>query len=54
MPVDDRRTFEVKDTTYAVRIPKVQDIKEANELRSRTFNEALSRGDFSETSLNQS
>ena len=46
MPVDDRRTFEVEDTTYAVRIPKVQDIKEANELRSRTFNEALSRGDL--------
>ena len=46
MPVDDRRTFEVNDTTYAVRIPKVQDIKEANELRSRTFNEALARGDL--------
>ena len=46
MPVDDRRTFEVDGTTYAVRIPKVQDIKEANELRSRTFNEALSRGDL--------
>ena len=46
MPVDDRRTFEVNETTYAVRIPKVQDIKEANELRSRTFNEALSRGDL--------
>ena len=46
MPVDDRRTFEIDGTTYAVRIPKVQDIKEANELRSRTFNEALSRGDL--------
>lgn len=46
MPVNDRRTFEVDGTTYAVRIPKVQDIKEANELRSRTFNEALSRGDL--------
>jgi hypothetical protein len=46
MPVDDRREFEVDGTTYAVRIPKVQDIKEANELRSRTFNEALSRGDL--------
>jgi hypothetical protein len=46
MPVDDRRMFEVNGTTYAVRIPKVQDIKEANELRSRTFNEALSRGDL--------
>ena len=46
MPVDDRRTFEVNGTAYAVRIPKVQDIKEANELRSRTFNEALSRGDL--------
>tara|TARA_R110000824_G_scaffold10866_5_gene47607 strand:- start:3057 stop:4013 length:957 start_codon:yes stop_codon:yes gene_type:complete len=46
MPVNDRREFEVDGTTYAVRIPKVQDIKEANELRSRTFNEALSRGDL--------
>ena len=46
MPVNDRRTFEVDGTTYAVRIPKVQDIKEANELRSRTFNEALARGDL--------
>jgi len=46
MPVDDRREFEVDGTMYAVRIPKVQDIKEANELRSRTFNEALSRGDL--------
>ena len=46
MPVDDRRTFEIDGTTYAVRIPKVQDIKEANALRSRTFNEALSRGDL--------
>jgi hypothetical protein len=46
MPVNDRREFEVNGTTYAVRIPKVQDIKEANELRSRTFNEALSRGDL--------
>ena len=46
MPVEDRRTFEVEGTTYAVRIPKVQEIKEANELRSRTFNEALSRGDL--------
>ena len=46
MPVDDRRTFKVDETSYAVRIPKVQEIKEANELRSRTFNEALARGDL--------
>ena len=47
MPIeDDRRTFEVDGKEYAVRIPKIQDIKEANELRSKTFNESLSRGDL--------
>jgi hypothetical protein len=46
MPVDDRREFTVDGADYAVRIPKVQDIKEANELRSRTFNESLQRGDL--------
>jgi hypothetical protein len=47
MPIEDgKRTFEVDGTEYAVRIPKVQDIKEANELRSKTFNEALGRGDM--------
>ena len=47
MPIeDDRRIFEVDGKEYAVRIPKIQDIKEANELRSKTFNESLSRGDL--------
>ena len=47
MPIeDDRRTFEVDGKEYAVRIPKIQDIKEAHELRSKTFNESLSRGDL--------
>ena len=47
MPIEDeRRTFEVDGKEYAVRIPKIQDIKEANELRSKTFNESLSRGDL--------
>ena len=47
MPIEDgKRTFEVDGAKYAVRIPKVQDIKEANELRSKTFNEALGRGDM--------
>ena len=43
---DDRREFEVNGKTYAVRVPTVQEIKEANETRSRTFNEALNRGDM--------
>lgn len=42
----DRREFDVEGTTYAVRVPKVQEIKEANEMRSKTFNESLSRGDL--------
>ena len=43
---DDKRDFEVNGKQYAVRVPTVQEIKEANETRSRTFNEALNRGDL--------
>ena len=42
----DKREFEVGGKQYAVRVPTVQEIKEANETRSRTFNEALQRGDM--------
>ena len=43
---DDKRDFTVNGKEYAVRVPTVQEIKEANETRSRTFNDALQRGDM--------
>ena len=47
MPENDtKRTFEVDGTTYAVRVPTVDEIKGANGIRASTFNEALSRGDM--------
>jgi hypothetical protein len=42
----EKRTFEVDDKTYAVRRPKVEEIRKANEIRSKAFNEALQRGDM--------
>ena len=41
-----RREFTVEGKKYAVRVPTVQDIKEANEMRAKTFNTSLSRGDL--------
>ena len=41
-----RRNFIVDGKKYAVRVPQVQDIKEANEMRAKTFNTSLSRGDL--------
>ena len=49
MPEDKaktRREFTVEGKKYAVRVPQVQDIKEANEMRAKTFNTSLSRGDL--------
>ena len=42
----DKRTFEVDGTQYAVRVPTVTEIKEANEMRAKTFNDSLGRGDL--------
>jgi hypothetical protein len=42
----DKRTFEVNGKSYAVRKPKVDEIRKANEIRSKAFNEALQRGDM--------
>jgi len=41
-----KRTFEVGGKKYAVRRPKVEEIRKANEVRSKSFNEALQRGDM--------
>jgi hypothetical protein len=41
-----KRSFTVEGSKYAVRVPTVQEIKEANEMRAKTFNDALSRGDL--------
>ena len=41
-----KRSFTVEGAEYAVRVPTVQEIKEANEMRAKTFNDALSRGDL--------
>ena len=47
MPEDKKkRTFEVEGKKYAVRVPTVDEIKKANEVRAKTFNESLSRGDL--------
>ena len=43
---NDKRTFEVEGVTYAVRVPTIQEIKEANEMRAKSFNDALARGDL--------
>lgn len=42
----EKRNFDVDGKTYAVRRPKVQEIRKANEIRSKAFNEALQRGDM--------
>ena len=42
----EKRSFEVGDKTYAVRRPKVEEIRKGNEIRSKAFNEALQRGDM--------
>ena len=49
MPEDKaktRREFTGAGKKNAVRVPQVQDIKEANEMRAKTFNTSLSRGDL--------
>lgn len=43
---DDKRTFDFGGSEYAVRVPKVDEIKGANEIRAKTFNESLTRGDL--------
>lgn len=43
---DNSRTFTIAEVEYAVRVPTVVEIDEANELRAKTFNEALQRGDL--------
>ena len=42
----DKRSFEYRDKKYAVRRPRVEDVKQANELRAKTFNQALQEGDL--------
>ena len=42
----DKRPFEYDGKKYAVRRPKVEDVKQANELRAKTFNQALQEGDL--------
>ena len=46
MSNDNQRDFEVGGIGYAVRRPKINEVRKANEMRSSTFNEALSRGDL--------
>ena len=41
-----KRTFEVDGKKYAVRVPQVDEIRGANEIRAKSFNDALSRGDL--------
>ena len=43
---ESKRSFTVDGNEYAVRVPTVQEIKEANEMRAKTFNDALGRGDL--------
>ena len=43
---NSKRTFEVDGIAYAVRRPKIDEVRKANEMRSSSFNEALSRGDL--------
>ena len=42
----EKRPFEYDDKKYAVRRPRVEDVKQANELRAKTFNQALQEGDL--------
>lgn len=44
----DKRTFKVDghEQQYAVRVPTVDELKRAGESQSKTFNEAISRGDL--------
>jgi hypothetical protein len=42
----EKRPFKYDDKKYAVRRPKVEDVKLANELRAKTFNQALQEGDL--------
>ena len=42
----EKRPFDIDGVTYAVRRPKVEDVKQANELRAKTFNDALQDGDL--------
>ena len=46
----DKKTFEVevdgKLKKFAVRVPLVDEVKEANEMRAKTFNDSLARGDL--------
>lgn len=46
MSKENQRDFKVDGNKYAVRRPKITEIRNANEQRSKTFNEALSRGDM--------
>jgi len=47
MPDDNnQRDFEYGGVKYAVKRPSPDTIKRANALRSKTFNEALQRGDL--------
>ena len=41
-----RRTFEVDGKKYAVRVPQIDEIRGANEIRAKAFNDALGRGDL--------
>ena len=46
MSTEAKRSFELNGKKYAVRVPTVDEIKSANEIRAKTFNESLSRGDL--------
>jgi len=46
MADENKKSFEVDGKMYAVRRPKVDEIRKANEVRSTSFNEALQRGDM--------
>ena len=46
MADENKKSFEVDGKMYAVRRPKVDEIRKANEIRSQSFNEALQRGDM--------
>ena len=54
MADDNKKSFDVGDKKYAVRKPTVEEIRKANEVRSKTFNEALQRGDMLREQLNLS
>ena len=42
----DKRTFKFADEDYAVIRPKIEQVKEANEIRAKVFNDALQGGDL--------